>query len=159
MAADPDDGAAGGAAAVPERRPEAGRRWVRWTRTMENDFFDTLVATGSISAAARAVGIAPQQAHYRHRVNARFAERWSEAVAAGRRMIEMRIVGHVLGGETDRIVLEDALRVLSYFEARAAGTVKRGGVKPMVATREQTDATILSRLAALAARKAKEGGA
>lgn len=148
--------------------PERGRR-VRWTAALTGLFMDELARTGNVYAAARLLGIDPSQAYYRARTNDRFAAAWQMALDAGYRTIETMIIGHILAGGDAAIRaagpeggrptfdLEQALRTLALQERRMAGrTVKPSG-RRQTASHEDTDAAILQRLAALAARAQREG--
>jgi hypothetical protein len=164
---------AGDDRATPDRRetitivlPERGRR-VRWTAALTGAFMDHLSRTGNISAAARRIGIDPAQAYYRQRTNAAFAAAWRAALDAGYLTIETQAMGYILSGGdavaadtgTDRFDWDHALRLLIWHEQRRAGRDHRGKPPRQVATREESDALILRRLATLARRKQGETAA
>lgn len=139
----------GGAGTRPGRGPIA---FVRWTRELEGCFLDHVSATGNISAAARAIGVSLSAVYYRHRTNAAFAAAWEQALDAGYRTIEARMIEHMLTAET--FDWDKALRMLTQRTAYLKGGVARGGRERQVATADETDAVILRRLAMIAARKA-----
>jgi len=166
-----DERAAGtgaGAAAHPRgtitiRLPGRGRP-LRWTAALTGAFLDHLARTGNITAAAERIGIDPSQAYYRLRTNAAFAEAWRAALDAGCLTIETQMIAHILSAgdpaATDtgagRFNWEQALRLLVLRDQRRTGRGGAGGPPRRLATREESDAVILRRLAALA--KRKDGG-
>lgn len=145
-----EDNAETAAGAIAVRRPNG---YIRWTKELEGLFLDHLSATGNVSASARMIGVTHHNVYYRHRTNPVFAAGWDQALAAGYRTVEARMIEHLLSAET--FDWDKALRMLTQ---RAALMEKgyRGGPAPKAAAREDTDATIMKRLAALAARRARD---
>lgn len=147
---------------LPVRLPVRGKV-VRWTAGLTGMFLDHLAATGNIAAAARSIGIDPAQCYYRLRTNAGFAEEWRAAIVAGYQTVEIGLIGHVLSGGTAEadgdappFDWERGLRLLTLADRRHAGAGKQGKPPRQLATRDETDALVLKRLAALAARKQRQ---
>lgn len=162
-----DEEHSGGTAAAKTARI-AGKR-VRWNRGMKARFLDHLAGTCNIAAAARSIGVTPSSVYRLRRADAAFAEDWEEALQAAYQLLETLLVGHALGGGSSGLQLLDhgdpalgpidrdtALRLMALHRGYS-GRTWRGGQVSTIATREQTDAVILKRLAALAARKAGAG--
>jgi hypothetical protein len=144
------------------RLPVRGKR-VRWTAGLVGMFMDHIAATGNIAAAARLIGIHPAQCYHRLRTDTGFSEAWQAAIVAGHQTVEIGLIGHVLSGgkaEADADAppfdWERGLRLLTLADRRQSGGVRQGKPPRQLATREETDALILKRLTALAARKARE---
>jgi len=141
-----------------------GRRWVRWTGRMKRLFLDHLAATCHVGSAAAAIGVDPSSVYALRRRDPEFVAAWGEALELGYEMLETLVVGHALAGggrtavtgaatvngvATGPIDVDFILRVLSGRHAsRPVGRQTRGGARKHVATREETDAAILARLAA-----------
>ncbi len=147
------------------RAPRRGVTPIDWTSERKEAFFDHLAIAASVTKSAAAIGVTPGAVHQlRHRDPA-FAAAWEDAVEAGYASIEMRLIGHVLGGLSrgdaiepvghgaEAIDVELALRMLKERESRRSGTKDRGGRRLQRATAAETDATILAKLAVIAARK------
>ncbi|WP_447411534.1 hypothetical protein, partial [Clostridium perfringens] len=87
---------------------------------------------------------------------------------AGYQLLETRLLGHVLnGGGAGTIAPDDpacvgpvdwdgGIKLLTLHRTQRAGTGRTPGRPPSVATREETDAAILKKLAALAAARARQ---
>lgn len=147
-----------------------GRKWVRWTAKRKAGFLDELAATCSVKAAAAAVGIAPVSAYYLRRQDEEFAAGWQVALRQGYEMLELQLVGYALNadgtgggprltnGDPARpaIDVDLALRLLKDCRDRASGRRPPTGPAPLVATRAQTNAAIIRKLAAI---EARAGGA
>jgi hypothetical protein len=147
--------------------PERGRR-VRWTAALSGAFLDHLARTGNIRAAAEHIGVDHAQVYYRQRTNAAFADAWRAALDAGCLTIKAQMIAHILSGgdpaatdtgEGRAFDWTNAMRLLTLHEQPQAGRRNRGGRPHQVATREESDAVILQRLAALARRKQREAAA
>lgn len=152
------------------RTAKVGRRWVRWTAGMKDRFLDHLAATCNVKASAAEIGVDPVSVYRLRRNDPRFAGQWADALAAGYEMLETQLVGHALAGGgavidngADAIGPIDkdlALRLLSAHRGQIGGKAPRGGPKRHVATRQETDAAILRKLAAMARSQAgREDGA
>lgn len=127
---------------------------------MKREFLDHLAATCDINAAAATIKVDPESVHGLRRSDPAFGAAWGEALAAGYEMLETRLVGHALAGGGREIAgatgragpidAELALRLLSEHRGTATGATgraRRGGATARVASREQTDAAILRKLA------------
>lgn len=146
-----------GKAAGAHEQPR--RKAARWTQTMKRAFLDHLAATCDVNAAAAAIEVDAESVHGLRRSDAAFAAGWGEALAAGYEMLETRLIGHALAGgagmvgaagRAEPIDAELALRLLSEHRGPAAGAsgrARRGGATARPASREQTDAAILRKLA------------
>lgn len=158
-------GGDGAGAWVPPRYARSrmkGRRWVRWSIKKKELFLDHLAATCNVKQSAAVAGVDPVSVYALRRRDAAFVAAWGEALALGYEMIETQLVGHALEGsgaraitngaveKTGPIDVELALRLLSHHGAAMAGRVPRGGPKRQRASREETEAAILKRLAAIA---------
>jgi len=141
-------------------------KWVRWNAAMRDRFFDHLATSCNVAASAAEVGVRPSQVQHRRRTNPAFAALWEQAIAAGYQLLEMRLIGHVLAGGGPSIAPSDpdavealdwegAIKLLTIHKARREGRGGRPGPVPGTATREQTDAVILRKLATLAAGRAR----
>jgi hypothetical protein len=148
-----------------------GRRegWkVRWTKAMKQAFLDHLAATCNVKEASAAVDVDPGSAYGLRRRDASFARDWAEAVAQGYTMLETLLIGHALAGgggtiETGCEALgpldrDLALKLLAFHRQGSPRSTQRRGPKT-VATREETNAAILTRLRALTAAQAREDAA
>lgn len=155
---------AAGALIVRGKRPT--KRWVRWNAAMRDTFFAHLAESCNVAASAAAIGVRPSQVQHRRRTNAEFAALWADAIEAGYQLLEMRMLGYVLAGGGETIAPDDphalgpvhwegAIKLLTIHRARREGRGKPCGPAPRVATREETDAAIMARLAALAARRTR----
>jgi hypothetical protein len=128
---------------------------VRWTKELEGLFLDHLSATGNVTAAARAIGVSRHNVHYRHRTNAAFADAWDQALVAGYQTVEALMLEHLLNPDT--FDWEKALRMMTQRAAYLKGSVRQGGPARTVATADETNAAILQKLAAIAAKGQREG--
>lgn len=147
-------------------RKRSRRIVIDWTEEKKAMFFDHLSVAGNISAAARAIGVSPTAVHHLRSRDVDFAAAWDQAIEAGYATIEMRLIGHVLAGSgrgDDLVPVEDdgppidvdlALRLLKERDTRRTGGRMRGAAGPRRATAAETDAAILAKLAAIAARRA-----
>lgn len=146
-------------------------QWIRWNRQMTEAFLSHLAGSCNVAASARAIGVTPTQVHHRRRTNTAFAQAWAKALDAGYQLLETRLLGHVLrGGGDDTIAPDDpdcvgpvdwegGIKLLTLYRARRDGRAKAGGFKPVVATRDETDAAILKKLAVIAAARTRQGEA
>lgn len=161
---------AGGAAAGGDTQVRRAGQAIRWTAAMRDAFFAHLAGSCNITAAAGAIGVPPSQVYYRRKTYPAFAEQWEEAIAIAYQVMETRLIGHVLagGGATvaavdgvapEAIAWDGAIKLLTMHKARREGRARTRGPAQTVATRAQTDAAIIRRLKALAARRQREGAA
>ncbi|WP_174286376.1 hypothetical protein [Sphingomonas bacterium] len=150
------------AIAVKKKRRSKPR--TKWTPAKTAAFFDHLSIAGNISQAAAAVGMAPCSVHRMRARDAEFADAWEVTIEAGYATIEMRLIGHTLAGlgrgdpmeavgDAVAIDVDQALRLLKERDTRRTGARLRSGARPRRATAAETDALILAKLAAIAARK------
>lgn len=160
-------------AAVGSTRRASGVK-VRWTTAMRDTFFAHLACNCNVTAAAAAIGVQPSQVHYRRRISKPFAAEWQRTIEAGYLLLEMRLIGHAMAGGgpsadsakmvdgdaagVEPIAYDEAFKLLNLYRARREGRVGKRGPAQVVATREQADAAILAKLAALAARNARAAG-
>lgn len=130
---------------------------------MTGAFLDHLAETGNIAASARLIGVRPCQVYYRQRVNPAFAEAWRAALNAGMQTVKARLIADVLSGGDPAATAsaagafdrDMALKLVTYHETRRGGATRPKGPVRRVATREESDAAILQRLATIAAAKAR----
>ncbi|MBX3563100.1 MAG: hypothetical protein KF730_00850 [Sphingomonas sp.] len=143
-----------------------GRKWVRWTAKMRERFLDHLAATCNVKASAEFIGVDPVSVYALRRREPKFADAWGEALALGYEMLETLLVGHALSGDDSDVLncgaeprsgpvrVDLALRLLS-MHRNAEGKPTRGGPKRQFAAPEETDAVLMKKLAAIAARRAR----
>lgn len=150
-----------------------GRKWVRWTARMKGEFLDALAASCNVKESAEAIGVKPASVYQLRRRDEAFAASWAVALRQGYDMLEVQLVGLALagGGSGYGAVLDNgdparppidvdlALKLLREHRDRASGKRDPGGPKPVVATREQTNAAIMKKLAAIEKRLAREAAA
>ena len=158
-----------------------GRKWVRWTKRMKADFLDELAATCNVRESAAAIGVTPTSVYHLRRRDEAFAAGWQVALRQGYEMLEIQLVGHALaggrsgdgagGGPATGAMLDNgdpvrppihvdlALRLLREHRDRAAGKRERDGARPLIATREQTNAAIIRKLGMIEKRLAREQAA
>lgn len=132
---------------------------------MRDTFFTHLAGNCNVRAAAESIGVAASQVYYRRKTSAPFALHWTQAIEAAYHLLETRMLAHVLaeGGETpipsdgisETIDWDRALRLLTMHKARREERVRPRKPTELVATRAQSDAAILTKLKALADRKAR----
>lgn len=140
----------------------------RWSKAMRAAFLDHLAGTCNVEQSAAAAGVCKTSVYAIRRRDPDFAAKWEEALALGYQMLETRLLDHVLagrcrtdplatdGGEQPAIDFEAALRLLA--QQRNAEGKPHKGRQVAFATREETDAMLLKRLAAIEARRAREAG-
>ena len=145
-------------------RPTAftGRKWVRWTQRMKADFLDHLAATCNVKASAAAIGVDPVSVYNLRRHDLEFHEQWEQALSCGYQLLETQLVGHALAGDGARdiangdpahpVTVELALKLLAARRTAWAGRASRGGPPRHRATKEETDAAIMKKLAAIEAK-------
>lgn len=145
------------------RRRFIGRKWVRWSNKKKDLFLDHLAATCNVKQSAAAAGVDPGSVYALRRKDPAFDAAWAKALALGYQMIETQLVGHVLEGsgareitngaveKTGPIDVDLALRMLAHHGAAIAGRVPRGGPRRKRASREEVEAAILKKLAAITA--------
>lgn len=150
-----------------------GRKWVRWTDRLKDEFLDALAATCHVRNSAAAIGVEPSSVYQLRRRDEAFAAAWSVALGQGYEMLELQLVGHALAGggmgagevldngdpARPPIDVEMAMKLLRDHRSRATGKQDVSGPKPMIATREQTNAAIIKKLAAIEKRLAREQAA
>ncbi|WP_374942557.1 hypothetical protein [Sphingomonas sp.] len=125
---------------------------------MKDAFLDCLAATCHVSRAAEAIGVELTTVYGLLRRDRGFASAWSEALALGYEMLETQVVGHALSGggrrtitdgdvgRTGGIDIDLALTLLTTHRNAMLGKPFKSGRKPLVATREETNASILKKL-------------
>lgn len=141
-----------------------GRKWVRWTARMKAAFLDELAATCNVLGSARAIGVDAASVYGLRRRDQDFADAWQHALAQGYEMLETQLVGHALaGGAPDRLLangdparppidVDLALRLLSGHRDKGGRHQRPGGPRPRTATREETNAALMKKLAAVESR-------
>ncbi|MES2986880.1 MAG: hypothetical protein V4808_03145 [Pseudomonadota bacterium] len=144
-----------------------GRKWVRWNAGMRASFLDHLAATCNVKASAEYIGVDPVSVYALRRRDAKFADAWGEALALGYEMLETLLVGQALSGDEGAVLscgaetrmgpvtVDLAMRLLTMHRS-AKGKPTRGGPKAQFATRDETDAFLMKKLAAIEARRARE---
>ena len=151
---------AGGAVALVRAGPG------RWTIRAERVFLDCLVATASVTLAARAAGFSLPAVYARRKRNAAFAERWTAALREGEARIPDLLTAAVLAG-LDPAGAEDhasAAPAASVAEAIAIARLKGlGRSAPRepdpstgVATRESTNRLLMAQIAAARRRQERD---
>ena len=134
---------------------------------MKAEFLDHLASTCNVLASAVAIGVGPRSVYNLRRRDPAFRASWIEAVECGYEMLETQLIGHALDGGGDQLVNGDvartgaidvklALALLTAHRGRRDGTRGRDGPKLKVVSSEQTDASILKKLAAMARAKAEQ---
>lgn len=150
-----------------------GRKWVRWTKRKKTEFLDALAASCNVRGSAIAVGVEPSSVYQLRRRDDAFAAEWRAALRQGYDMLEIQLVGHALaggGGGAGAVMdngdparppvnVELALKLLREHRDRAAGKRDPAGPRPLIATREQTNAAIIKKLVAIEKRLAQEQAA
>ncbi|VVT00296.1 conserved hypothetical protein [Sphingomonas sp. EC-HK361] len=143
-----------------------GRKWVRWTKKMREAFLDHLAATCNVQASAAFIGVDPVCVYALRRREPAFADAWGVALALGYEMLETRLVGHALAGETGTeltcgadtksgpINVDLAVRMLTAHRD-ATGKPKRGGPRRQFAESDDTDAALMKKLTQIEARRAR----
>ncbi|HEV7660939.1 MAG TPA: hypothetical protein VGO55_13955 [Allosphingosinicella sp.] len=152
------------------RRGRGGRwqivatRAGKWSKAMEDDYFDVLRATGNHAAAARAVGVSESLIWQRRRAWPGFRARIEETLDEAELVLELRLSGHGTnvgvgpGGEAPGTVRgqsrdcppgaevpfdpEFALRFLRWREEKRRGSGRRGRVPPAPDIAEVTEKII-----------------
>lgn len=148
---------------------KTGRKWVRWTARMKAEFLDALAASCNVKESAAAIGVAPVSVYRLRRNDEAFAAGWAVALRQGYDMLEIQLVGHALDGggpvldngdpARPPIDVDLALKLLREHRDRASGKRDPGGPRALPATRAQTNAAIIAKLAAIEARIARETAA
>jgi hypothetical protein len=171
IAADAADGAGPGIVVAPGThrlgggrggKPRRPRSPVRWTKTMRRAFLDRLATSCNVRASAAAIDVTADAAYNERRRNPAFAAEWAVALASGYELLELKLVGHALGGGGETVDDGDAaglgpidqqlaLKLMTYHRGVAAGRHKRA--VPRIASPEETDRVILAKLAMLATRR------
>ncbi|MBS0479065.1 MAG: hypothetical protein JSR79_07185 [Proteobacteria bacterium] len=134
-------------------------------------FLDTLAYTCNVRMAAEQAGIDISTAYYHRARDPVFVEQWREALATGYDTIEALVLEH--GGAGQPLAPADptratpdapppfdfdrALAVLrQYRSARNGESRLRRGIRPIAATRDETNAALRKALAAVRKRMANE---
>jgi len=151
--------------ALTAARPTAftGRKWVRWTRAMKAAFLDHLAATCNVRASAAAIGVDPVSVYHLRRHDAEFVAEWDKALDHGYQLLETLLVGHALAGGSGqqiedgapaygKVEVDNALRLMAARRNAGTDKARRGGPPRHRATKAETDAAILKKLAAIEAR-------
>lgn len=165
-----DDEATGRKGKVSKQARRSPARAIRWTAAMRDAFFTHLAGSCNITAAARAIAVPPSQIYYHRKINPTFGDEWHETIAIAYQILETRMIGYVLAGGGDMIPAVDglapepiawdaAVKLLTLHKARRDGTARHRGPSQAVATRAETDAAIIGKLKALAARKQRAADA
>lgn len=120
-------------------------------------FLDQLAATGDLARAAAAIGVSPHAICTLRRRDAAFAAAWREALALGYDMLDTMLLGHALNGGS--VSAELALKLLAQRRGRAAtkdaADGARGETGGFDAASDDTDRTIMAKLAQIEARRAR----
>lgn len=156
------------------RRTQIARaRLKQWTPRVEQRFLEVLAGSANVKAACAAVGLTQASAYnHRHRWSS-FRERWDKALETGYVRIETAMIGQLgamLGAETDadeyesgatpdltitHMTVDAALQAMWQHQRRVLGVGKAPGAPHVrVASMEEVEHAILSRIAALTAREA-----
>ena len=134
-------------------------RVTQWTSKQREAFLDHLAGSCNVRASAEMAGVPVCSIYTQRRRDPKFAEDWQAALSAGYDLLETHLVGIALAGERadarrpietaiGTIDVETALRLLAAHRNARRG--KWAGGPPLHrATREQTDAAILRKLAAM----------
>lgn len=145
-----DDATYGAAGAGEEEIPFG------WSTEKDDIFFAAFGRTCNVRKSARAAGMEPQRAYDRRLADPAFDERWQAARSTGYLRVEERLMRDSLGeideeeGERPMTADERELAMnLLKFHHGAVGRPHAGGTPPRRATQAETDAAILSKLAAL----------
>ncbi len=91
----------------------------RWTRAARQRFLETLRATGNVSAAARAVGLARSSAYRLRRRDAAFAAAWDDAEQEAVDLLEQEARRRALDGVAEplmgggKLIRDDDGRVMT----------------------------------------------
>lgn len=164
--------------APQRRRPRADS----FTPTKRQLFLDALALTCNVKRSAVMAGIDHTTAYYNRVRDPVFAEQWRQALAAGYDRLEALVLEHGGAGEAlrpadpDRAVgaaaagsagepppfdFDRALKVLQHYRSQRAGeTWRRSDYDRPRATREETNAAIMTALDAAERRaKRREPGA
>lgn len=143
----------------------------RWPEVQREAFLDCLAATCNVAASVAAGGVNERTVHKWRRKDAAFAQAWSEALALGYEMLETRLVGHALGGEQGDMVaggdmlppvsVEMAFKLLTRHRDAPGKPRRANGIPRRYADKDDSDRTILAKLAQIEKRRAKAatGGA
>ena len=134
------------------------RRKVRWSAMLKGAFLDHLAATCDIAQSAARIGVPPLAIYHLRRRDAAFAEAWATALLAGYEMLETQLVGLALSGRgrvdgaataagAGPVDIDLAIRLLTMHRAATSSGATRGLVKRRRATAEETERTILQKLA------------
>lgn len=84
-------------------------------------FLSALIDTSNVTAAAKAVGVAPSRAYKVRREDPGFAAQWRVALHEGYQNLEMELLGFLRGTEPDRkIDVPAAIRLLTMHRETAA---------------------------------------
>ncbi len=141
-------------------QPEKRGRGFRISAKQKKAFLAFLAATCHVRAAAAHAQIGLGSIYPLRVKDAAFRADWAEALHAGYQMLETQLVGHALSGGgptldngdvelTGPIDVELAMRLLTLHDSRTTARL-RGGDRPVKrVTAEQTDASILRKLASM----------
>lgn len=143
---------------------EVGRKArVGMTAQRKARFLEVLAETCCVARAAEAAGFAPARFYGLRLKDAAFAAQWQEAIAIGYAQVEERLILDAMGraandngdadaardGRMDKYEREQALNLLKWHRAEAIGKPRGGGLRGRLALQDETDAAILTRLAAV----------
>lgn len=160
-------------AAVDNHGNERGSRqrkgWkVRWTAARKRTFLETLAMTCNVKASAGAAGVDERSAFALRRRDEAFAAAWREAVAQGYTLLETLLIGHALAGGGSAIETaattpgpldrDLALKLLAFHRQGSPRSTQARGPRKL-ATPDETNAAIMTRLRVLAAAQAREDAA
>jgi hypothetical protein len=125
---------------------------------MKAAFLDHLSILCNVSAAARAIDLAPSRCYALRRRDPAFAAAWEEALTLGYQAVETQLVSAALNGAADDPdgVFDAELAKWLLRERRERGAAR--GRRPTAAiagraSAEDTDRAILAKLAKIEARK------
>jgi hypothetical protein len=161
------DGAALEAAGLVVRPGRGGRlqlvaaRPNQWSRRKEDLFLAHFAVSANVTAAARAAGFSAKAAWERRQASPDFAARFEAAKAEALDGLETMLMEEgarlLAAGDGAKADPQLAMWLLKMRQGQKAGTHKRGGRTPRVATNAEVEAGLLKGLKALGVRVSREG--
>jgi hypothetical protein len=154
------------AAGLAVRRGRGGKPQIvsarpnQWSRRKEDIFLAHYRECGNVTRAARAARIAPETAWRRRDHSADFRRRFDEAKVEAVERLELRLIEE----GSERLESEDsakrdpqlAMWLLKRRDAEASGRLNKGAAWARPRSLDETRASILKKLSAIAARHQKE---
>jgi len=141
----------------------------RWTDEAEAVFLDALAASCNVTLSARQSGFSTEAIYRRRRMDPAFADRWQAALEQGYARIEMllvrraveRLEGLMLDPDSPIPVMTvaEAINVLQLHRAAVkGGDARRPGWRARPRSLDEMRDSILTKLSAIAAARAKARG-